>query len=89
MFVYVWTLDLVQLLAAWSSLKAVCATDSKPPAPCYVLLELFQTQGLAKGSARLQSDLLDLCILLHPGSSHSSSADAATAAGKQQAPHTL
>jgi hypothetical protein len=88
-FVYAWTLDLGQLLAVWSSLKVVCATDSKLPAPCCVLLELSQTQGLAKGSVQLQFDLPDLCILLHPGSSHSSSVDAAIAAGKQQAPRIL
>lgn len=83
------TLDWVQVRSAWHSLRAVCANDSKPPAPCCALQELSQTQDLATESAQLRSDPPNSNILPNLGSSCSSSADAATAAGPLQAPHIL
>jgi hypothetical protein len=76
-------------MSAWHSLRAVCANDSKLPAPCCALRELSQTQDLAKESAQLQSDLPNSCILPNPGSNYSSSADVVIAAEPLQVPHIL
>jgi len=83
------TLDWVQVRSSWQSLRAVCANDSKPPAPCCALRGLSQTQDLATESARLRSDPPNSNILPNLGSSYSSSVDAATAAEPLQVPHIL